>query len=75
MEHWFPGPGLKRLHPGSESRSNKPPEPIISQIIDKLKHINQPQLSSRPKPPFFAAAIAMETTFWSGLAECRDALM
>uniref|UniRef100_A0A3B4UFY6 Glypican-3 n=1 Tax=Seriola dumerili TaxID=41447 RepID=A0A3B4UFY6_SERDU len=25
----------------SESRSNKPPEPIISQIIDKLKHINQ----------------------------------
>ncbi|KAF0039651.1 hypothetical protein F2P81_007886 [Scophthalmus maximus] len=38
---WFPGPGLKRLHPGSESKSNKPPEPIISQIIDKLKHINQ----------------------------------
>uniref|UniRef100_A0A3B5BBG6 Glypican-3 n=1 Tax=Stegastes partitus TaxID=144197 RepID=A0A3B5BBG6_9TELE len=37
----FPGPGLKRLHTGSESRSNKPPEPIISQIIDKLKHINQ----------------------------------
>lgn len=37
----FPGPGLKRPHPGSEVRSNKPPEPIISQIIDKLKHINQ----------------------------------
>lgn len=37
----FAGPGLKRSHPGSESRSNKPPEPVISQIIDKLKHINQ----------------------------------
>lgn len=37
----FPGPGLKRSQPGSESKSNKPPEPIISQIIDKLKHINQ----------------------------------
>lgn len=37
----FPGPGLKKSHPGTESRSNKPPEPIISQIIDKLKHINQ----------------------------------
>uniref|UniRef100_A0A667ZEF1 Glypican-3 n=1 Tax=Myripristis murdjan TaxID=586833 RepID=A0A667ZEF1_9TELE len=32
----------KRPHShGSESRNNKPPEPIISQIIDKLKHINQ----------------------------------
>ncbi|XP_035505641.2 glypican-3 [Scophthalmus maximus] len=41
MTDRFPGPGLKRLHPGSESKSNKPPEPIISQIIDKLKHINQ----------------------------------
>nr|XP_020451206.1 glypican-3-like [Monopterus albus] len=41
MTDRFPGPGPKRLHPGSESRSNKPPEPIISQIIDKLKHINQ----------------------------------
>lgn len=37
----FPGPGLKRLHPGTESKGNKPPEPVISQIIDKLKHINQ----------------------------------
>lgn len=37
----FPGPGLKRVHPhGSESRQ-KSPEPVISQIIDKLKHINQ----------------------------------
>ncbi|KTG40480.1 hypothetical protein cypCar_00006191 [Cyprinus carpio] len=37
----FPGPGLKKVHPhGSESRQ-KPPEPVISQIIDKLKHINQ----------------------------------
>ncbi|KAM4555301.1 glypican-3 isoform 2-T2 [Odontesthes bonariensis] len=41
MTDRFPGPSLKRLHPGSESKSNKPPEPIISQIIDKLKHINQ----------------------------------
>ncbi|XP_029963277.1 glypican-3 [Salarias fasciatus] len=41
MTDRFPGPGLKRLHPASESRSNKPPEPVISQIIDKLKHINQ----------------------------------
>uniref|UniRef100_A0A3B4YLB8 Glypican-3 n=1 Tax=Seriola lalandi dorsalis TaxID=1841481 RepID=A0A3B4YLB8_SERLL len=41
MTDRFPGPGLKRLHPSSESRNNKPPEPIISQIIDKLKHINQ----------------------------------
>ncbi|XP_072252298.1 glypican-3 [Leuresthes tenuis] len=41
MTDRFPGPSLKRLHPGSESKSNKPPEPVISQIIDKLKHINQ----------------------------------
>ncbi|XP_053285009.1 glypican-3 [Pleuronectes platessa] len=41
MTDRFPGPSLKRVHPGSESKSNKPPEPIISQIIDKLKHINQ----------------------------------
>ncbi|XP_068181727.1 glypican-3 isoform X2 [Antennarius striatus] len=41
MTDRFPGPGLKRLHSGSESRGNKPPEPVISQIIDKLKHINQ----------------------------------
>ncbi|KAM8909700.1 glypican-3 isoform 1-T1 [Spinachia spinachia] len=41
MTDRFPGPGLKRSHPGSEARSNKPPEPVISQMIDKLKHINQ----------------------------------
>ncbi|XP_060935854.1 glypican-3 [Limanda limanda] len=41
MTDRFPGPSLKRVHPGAESKSNKPPEPIISQIIDKLKHINQ----------------------------------
>ncbi|XP_055034066.2 glypican-3 isoform X2 [Misgurnus anguillicaudatus] len=43
MTDKFSGPGLKRVHPhghGSESRQ-KPPEPVISQIIDKLKHINQ----------------------------------
>ncbi|XP_063046101.1 glypican-3 [Engraulis encrasicolus] len=42
MTDKFPGPGLKKSSHGSESRnSNKPPEPVISQIIDKLKHINQ----------------------------------
>ncbi|XP_078810504.1 glypican-3 [Oryzias latipes] len=41
MTDRFSGPGLKRLHPSSEAKSNKPLEPIISQIIDKLKHINQ----------------------------------
>lgn len=41
MTDRFSGPGLKRSHPGPESRNNKPPEPVISQIIDKLKHINQ----------------------------------
>ncbi|CAL8331879.1 unnamed protein product [Gadus morhua 'NCC'] len=42
MTDRFPAPGLKRTNSqGSESRSNKVPEPIISQIIDKLKHINQ----------------------------------
>ncbi|XP_034545991.1 glypican-3 [Notolabrus celidotus] len=41
MTDRFAGPGPKRTNPGSESRSNKPPEPVISQIIDKLKHINQ----------------------------------
>ncbi|XP_067313775.1 glypican-3 [Pseudorasbora parva] len=41
MTDKFPGPGLKKVHPhGSEPRQ-KPPEPVISQIIDKLKHINQ----------------------------------
>ncbi|KAI9515766.1 Glypican-3 [Dissostichus eleginoides] len=48
MTDRFSGPGLKRSHPGSESRSNKPPEPIISQIIDKLKHINQ--ALEKPEP-------------------------
>ncbi|XP_038133538.1 glypican-3-like, partial [Cyprinodon tularosa] len=37
----FAGPSQKRLHSASESKSNKQPEPVISQIIDKLKHINQ----------------------------------
>uniref|UniRef100_A0A3Q1K5S9 Glypican-3 n=1 Tax=Anabas testudineus TaxID=64144 RepID=A0A3Q1K5S9_ANATE len=41
MTDRFSGPGLKRMHSASESRSSKPPEPVISQIIDKLKHINQ----------------------------------
>ncbi|KAM9835617.1 glypican-3 [Syngnathus typhle] len=39
MTDRFSGPSLKRS--GSESRSNKPLEPVISQMIDKLKHINQ----------------------------------
>ncbi|XP_061901425.1 glypican-3 isoform X1 [Entelurus aequoreus] len=41
MTDKFSGPSLKRSHSGSESRSNKPLEPVISQMIDKLKHINQ----------------------------------
>ncbi|XP_034037564.1 glypican-3 [Thalassophryne amazonica] len=42
MTDRFSGTGLKQSHPhGSESKNNKLPEPIISQIIDKLKHINQ----------------------------------
>ncbi|KAJ0002570.1 hypothetical protein NQD34_007719 [Periophthalmus magnuspinnatus] len=42
MTERFSVPGLKKSHPGPESRNNnKPPEPVISQIIDKLKHINQ----------------------------------
>uniref|UniRef100_A0A3Q3B5S5 Glypican-3 n=1 Tax=Kryptolebias marmoratus TaxID=37003 RepID=A0A3Q3B5S5_KRYMA len=41
MTDRFPGPGLKRVPSASEAKNNKPPEPVISQIIDKLKHINQ----------------------------------
>ncbi|XP_077465725.1 glypican-3-like [Stigmatopora argus] len=41
MTDRFVGPTLKRSHSGSESRSSKPLEPVISQMIDKLKHINQ----------------------------------
>ncbi|KAM4586077.1 glypican-3 [Fundulus diaphanus] len=41
MTDRFAGPSQKRLHPASESKSSKQPEPVISQIIDKLKHINQ----------------------------------
>ncbi|XP_007554888.1 PREDICTED: glypican-3 [Poecilia mexicana] len=41
MTDRFAGPSQKRLHPASDSKSNKQPEPVISQIIDKLKHINQ----------------------------------
>ncbi|XP_010896099.1 glypican-3 [Esox lucius] len=37
----FPGPGVKRSHPHGSDSKNKAPEPVISQIIDKLKHINQ----------------------------------
>ncbi|KAG9272645.1 glypican-3 [Astyanax mexicanus] len=35
------GPGLKRPHPHGSETKQKPPEPVVSQIIDKLKHINQ----------------------------------
>uniref|UniRef100_A0A8C5I0M4 Glypican-3 n=1 Tax=Gouania willdenowi TaxID=441366 RepID=A0A8C5I0M4_GOUWI len=41
MTDRFVGPALKRVNSDSESKSNKPLEPVISQIIDKLKHINQ----------------------------------
>ncbi|XP_053734718.1 glypican-3 isoform X2 [Synchiropus splendidus] len=37
----FVGPSPKRPSSGSDSRSHRAPEPVISQIIDKLKHINQ----------------------------------
>ncbi|XP_067104397.1 glypican-3 [Osmerus mordax] len=41
MTDRFPAPGLKRPHTHGPDSKNKPPEPVISQIIDKLKHINQ----------------------------------
>ncbi|KAA0709357.1 Glypican-3 Intestinal protein OCI-5 [Triplophysa tibetana] len=41
MTDKFPGPSLKKVHPHATESRQKPPEPIISQIIDKLKHINQ----------------------------------
>ncbi|XP_036425031.1 glypican-3 [Colossoma macropomum] len=41
MTDKFPGPGLRRAHPHGSETKQKPPEPVISQIIDKLKHINQ----------------------------------
>ncbi|KAM9794972.1 glypican-3 [Neosynchiropus ocellatus] len=41
MTDRFVGTSPKRPSSGSDSRSNKAPEPVISQIIDKLKHINQ----------------------------------
>ncbi|KAL0973908.1 hypothetical protein UPYG_G00212810 [Umbra pygmaea] len=37
----FTGPGVKRSHPHGYDSKNKALEPVISQIIDKLKHINQ----------------------------------
>lgn len=37
----FPSPSLKKAHPHASETRQKPPEPVISQIIDKLKHINQ----------------------------------
>ncbi|MBN3297446.1 GPC3 protein, partial [Amia calva] len=37
----FPSAGAKRVQPQNPDSKNKAPEPVISQIIDKLKHINQ----------------------------------
>ncbi|TRZ02026.1 hypothetical protein DNTS_024184 [Danionella cerebrum] len=39
----YPGPGLKRGQAHGTESKQKNPEPVISQIIDKLKHINQSQ--------------------------------
>lgn len=41
MTDKFPNPSLKKVHPHASESRQKPPEPVISQIIDKLKHINQ----------------------------------
>ncbi|XP_066505807.1 glypican-3 isoform X2 [Hoplias malabaricus] len=41
MTDKFPGPGLRKSHPHGSEAKQKPPEPVVSQIIDKLKHINQ----------------------------------
>ncbi|KAM8847951.1 glypican-3 isoform 1-T1 [Synchiropus picturatus] len=41
MTDRFVGPSPKRPSSGPDSRSHRAPEPVISQIIDKLKHINQ----------------------------------
>ncbi|KAG7484299.1 hypothetical protein MATL_G00047730 [Megalops atlanticus] len=37
----FPATGSKRVQPHGPESKHKAPEPVISQIIDKLKHINQ----------------------------------
>ncbi|KAJ8266927.1 hypothetical protein GJAV_G00136270 [Gymnothorax javanicus] len=41
MTDRFVGTGLKRALSHSPESKHKAPEPVISQIIDKLKHINQ----------------------------------
>ncbi|XP_064182327.1 glypican-3 isoform X1 [Anguilla rostrata] len=37
----FPAPGAKRAQAHGSDSKHRGPEPVISQIIDKLKHINQ----------------------------------
>uniref|UniRef100_A0A672HD45 Glypican-3 n=1 Tax=Salarias fasciatus TaxID=181472 RepID=A0A672HD45_SALFA len=52
------------------SLANKPPEPVISQIIDKLKHINQ--VSPEPLLPVSAASpIALNSQNAAGLGRLR----
>ncbi|XP_053486778.1 glypican-3 [Ictalurus furcatus] len=41
MTDKFSGPGPKRSQSHGSDTKHKHPEPVISQIIDKLKHINQ----------------------------------
>uniref|UniRef100_A0A8C9W7Q6 Glypican-3 n=2 Tax=Scleropages formosus TaxID=113540 RepID=A0A8C9W7Q6_SCLFO len=41
MTDRFPGQGSRRVQQTSLESRQKTPEPVISQIIDKLKHINQ----------------------------------
>nr|XP_006633047.1 PREDICTED: glypican-3-like [Lepisosteus oculatus] len=49
----FPSAGAKRAQAHGTETKNKAPEPVISQIIDKLKHINQLlRLVSAPRRRF-----------------------
>lgn len=41
MTDKFLGPGPRKSHPQGPDGKHKHPEPVVSQIIDKLKHINQ----------------------------------
>ncbi|XP_026868822.2 glypican-3 isoform X2 [Electrophorus electricus] len=65
----FPGPGLKRPHPHVPDTKHKPPEPVISQIIDKLKHINQTLSARRVRCIKACAELSRGGRIW-GAAEC-----
>ncbi|KAI4897294.1 hypothetical protein NFI96_024654, partial [Prochilodus magdalenae] len=62
MTDKFPGPGLRRAHPHGSETKQKPPEPVISQIIDKLKHINQGrQCITSTKPSLDAGLTCLQS--------------